>query len=398
MKRQDQAVFGQSRKPRVRLLSLSVGILSVSWALLLHAEAPAAPDLFQQAAPGYQYRFPHDHGSHNQFRTEWWYYTGHVHTSGGRRFGYQLTFFRRGIDHPAARTNPSRWAIKDLYCAHFAVSDIDGNRFVYREKISRAGLGKAGAEPGVLKVWVDRWKTETVPPAHDTQRLVAAGSDYAIQLTLRPLKPPVIHGRDGVSRKGQEPNQASHYISFTRLDTRGTLTVQGIPLHVTGETWMDHEFGSADLGENIVGWDWFSIQLKDGTEFMYYVLRNADGTPSPISSGTFVQPDGTSQYLAGQDFALTVEAQWMSPTSQATYPSRWTLSVPTKGLTLHLQPVLRNQELITRNSTQVTYWEGAVDVTGTRNGTTVSGHGYVELTGYAKKGEKSDVQEKRGEG
>ncbi|MGH7228322.1 MAG: lipocalin-like domain-containing protein, partial [Nitrospiraceae bacterium] len=218
---------------------------------------------FRLASPGYTYRFPHDHGSHDEFRTEWWYYTGHLSTDSGRRFGYQLTFFRRGLDQEQVRANPSRWAIRHLYLAHFALSDLDKRRFRYAEKASRAGLGKAGAEAGRLRVWIDRWLTEETSAQRDAHHLKASAEDFLIDLTLAPEKPPVVHGERGVSRKGDAPGQASHYYSLTRLGTTGALSIQGEPQAVTGLSWMDHEFGSADLAEDLVGWDWFSIQLDN---------------------------------------------------------------------------------------------------------------------------------------
>lgn len=364
--------------------------------LALVASAPAAnPEAgspgrasqpaFRPALAGYNYLFPRDHGSHDEFRTEWWYYTGHLSTASGRRFGYQLTFFRRGVDQASARSNPSRWAIRDLYLAHLALSDHDQARFRYAEKISRAGIGKAGAETGRLRVWIDRWSAEALPSVQDRQHLRASAEDFSLDLFVTPEKPPVIHGEGGVSRKGGALGQASHYYSLTRLATTGTVTVEGEPLAVSGTSWMDHEFGSGDLGPDQVGWDWFSIQLENRTELMFYRLRRADGATDQASSGTLVFPDGRSQHLLTSDVHIEALDHWTSGQSGARYPSRWHIEVPTAGLMLDLIPRLSNQELMTRRSTQVTYWEGAVEVTGKLREASIAGLGYVELTGYAER-------------
>lgn len=353
-------------------------------ALLALAAMPARSGVeteqFRPAAPGYVYQFPRDHGAHDEFRTEWWYYTGHLVAADGRRFGYQLTFFRRGVARRSVRENPSRWAVRHLYLAHFALSDIAGRRFRWAEKISRAGIGKAGAEAGRLHVWTDRWLTEDEAGRH---HLKAEAAGFAIDLLLTPGKPPVIHGTEGVSRKGAQPGQASHYYSLTRLETAGTVTVEGRTLPVTGSSWMDHEFGSADLGEDLVGWDWYSVQLDDRTELMFYRLRRKDGSADPASSGTVVWADGRSQHLAAGDVQVEALDTWTSPRSGARYPSRWRLSGPGLALSLELTPLLADQELVTSGSTQVTYWEGAVGVSGRAGGAAASGRGYVELTGYA---------------
>ncbi|MGH7255484.1 MAG: lipocalin-like domain-containing protein [Nitrospirales bacterium] len=339
---------------------------------------------FRQATPGYGYQFPLDHGTHDAYQTEWWYFTGHLTTESGRRFGYQVTFFRRGLDADTVRTNPSRWALHHLYLAHAALSDLQGDRFHFAEKLSRAGIGKAGADPGRLHVWIDRWSLEATAPDHRRHRLRVAADGFTLELILTAEKPPVIHGQDGISRKSAAGEQASHYYSITRLATEGTVEVQGQRHTVTGLSWMDHEFGSGDLGDGLVGWDWFSIQLDTQQDLMLYLLRHADGTPDPASSGTLVAPDGHPRHLRHDDVSVTVLGHWTSSASGTRYPSGWRLAVPSQDLTLDLHPLLDDQELITARSTQVTYWEGAVRVSGVQRGRTVTGQGYVELTGYAE--------------
>ncbi len=348
------------------------------------AFAAEVTDEFRLAAKGYVYRFPRDHGSHDEFRTEWWYYTGHLATATGRRFGYQLTFFRRGVPREQIKTFPSQWSISQLYLAHFAVTDLDGRRFRYAERLSRAGLGKAGADSDRLRVWIDRWSAD-MQPDPETHRLRATDPELALDLDLAPDKPPVVHGTGGISLKGPSEAQASHYYSFTRMGTAGKLRIGHESFDVTGTSWMDHEFGSADLGEDVVGWDWFSLQLANRTELMLYRLRRADGSADPVSSGTFIDKDGNAQHLPLKDFSLEPLSHWTSPTSKAVYPQRWRLTIPSRQLSLELVPLMAEQELTTTRSTQVTYWEGAIDVTGTAQEKPITGQGYMELTGYAER-------------
>ncbi|MGH7209130.1 MAG: lipocalin-like domain-containing protein [Nitrospiraceae bacterium] len=377
----------QAHAVRFGLLLCVFGLCAMPGPTLSEAGSPDARDQsgFRPAVAGYTYRFPHDHGAHDEFRTEWWYYTGHLSSENGRRFGYQLTFFRRGIEQARIRANPSRWAIRHLYLAHFALSDHGNARFRYAEKVSRAGLGKAGADTGRLRVWIDHWIVETSSPEDARQHLKASSKDFSIDLVVTPEKPPVVHGEGGISRKGSAPGQASHYYSLPRLATTGTLWVDGARLTVSGTSWMDHEFGSGDLGEAQVGWDWFSVQLDNRSELMFYRLRRTDGTSDAASSGTLILPDGRAQHLSVSELQIETLDQWSSHASGARYPSRWRIAVPSLGLSLSLVPLFPDQELITRRSTQVTYWEGAVRVSGMLRNAPVAGQGYVELTGYAER-------------
>jgi len=375
-----QRTFDRGRISRTTVIALCTGVFFGS---LLFAAEPTQE--FRLAAPGYQYAFPRDHGSHDDFRTEWWYYTGHLAATNGRQFGYQLTFFRRGVPRDRVKTLPSRWSITQLYLAHFAISDLSDEQFHYDERISRAGLGKAGAEPGRLHVWIDHWSAESPMTGPLTQQLRASNDSIGLELTLSPEKPLVVHGAGGVSRKGGAEGQASHYYSFTRLATTGALTLGTERFDVTGTTWMDHEFGSADLAEDLVGWDWFGIQLENGTDLMLYRLRRADGSTDPASSGTFVDRDGRTQHLTVKDFSMEPTAYWTSPKSTARYPQRWHIVIPSMPLSLDIIPQLAGQELVTSHSTQVTYWEGAIEVNGVAQGKTIKGQGYMELTGYVER-------------
>jgi predicted secreted hydrolase len=299
--------------------------------------------------------------------------------SGGRSFGYQLTFFRTGLRR--SRPGPSQWSVHTLYFAHFAITDESRKSFTFREKISRGALGQAGAKTDQLHVWVDDWSLVMAGKDH---LLEAHDPSMAIRLRLTPLKPPVVNGLDGVSQKAEGVGYASHYYSITRMKTSGELTLAGQTLDVVGTSWMDHEFGSNQLRDYQVGWDWFSLQLDNKRELMVYVIRHRDGSPDPYSSGTLTQPDGSARHLRLRDFEIHIRKTWESRKTGARYPAEWGIRVAPANLTLTVTPTVSDQELITRESTLVTYWEGSVRASGQFQGESVSGVGYVELTGYAQ--------------
>ena len=343
--------------------------------------APGAPVVgWRMALPGYRYRFPRDLASHPEFQTEWWYYTGHLE-GGGRRFGYQLTFFRVGLD-PARAASRSAWAPHSVYFAHAALTDESGRRYHADSRVMRPALGLAGADTARYRVWVDDW-SGGLDADGITHRLEAAAGDFALDLALTPDKPPVIQGEDGVSRKSAGLGRASHYVSFTRMTTSGRVALGRDTLSVTGSSWMDHEFGSNQLGPGQAGWDWFSVQLDDGRELMLYRLRLANGHDEPMSSGTLVERDGRSRHLRLADFHITGDGAWKSPRSGAVYPARWRLEVPGAGIDLSLEPTVSDQEMDSPPPIAVSYWEGSVTARGTSGGRAVRGRGYVELTGYA---------------
>jgi predicted secreted hydrolase len=336
---------------------------------------------YQQALPGYQYEFPRDHFDHPDYKTEWWYYTGNLKSADGHRFGFELTFFRQGVDR--AHASQSDWDIRDLYLAHLALSDIDGRRFYHTERLNRAGPGIAGVSLESQKVWNGNWQVQW---ENGEQHLRARAGNFALDLALRPAKPPVIHGRNGVSQKSVGAGNASHYISFTRLATTGNVQLAGKSYNVGGSSWMDHEFFSAGLAADEVGWDWLSLQLEDNTELMLYRLRHADGSVDPFSSGTYVDAAGKSTYLGKADFAMTPAGDtYISPVTKAVYPTSWDVDVPSLGLDLHITTPLAAQELTSANHGGVSYWEGAIKITGTRRGSTLTGAGYLEMTGYAER-------------
>lgn len=342
--------------------------------------APRTPEGYRLAVPPYRFEFPRDHASHPSFRTEWWYYTGHL-DAGDAAYGFELTFFRVGIDPALARTG-SQWSLHTLYFAHFALTDIGRGRFLFDEALARPALGIAGADSTRLHVWIDAWSV-TLAGDGRTHRLRAAAETFAIDLALAPSKPPVVHGAGGVSQKAAGVGQASHYYSLTRLEGGGTLTLEGRTSPVEGLAWMDHEFGSNQLAEHQVGWDWFSLQLDDGRDLMLYRMRLEDGGADPHSSGTLVERDGRARHLPSGAFTIEATGAWTSPKTGGVYPALWRVRVPGEGLDLIVEPVLADQELVTGGAAGVSYWEGAVRVNGASPGAAVTGHGYVELTGYA---------------
>lgn len=334
---------------------------------------------YRLAVPPYAFRFPRDHASHPEYQTEWWYYTGHLY-SGQRKFGYELTFFQVGLD-PRRKTSRSAWALHTLYFAHLTLTDENGNRFRFRESVSRPALGMAGARTDRYRVWIHDWSAGLSPDGQ-THHLEAAADDFKIRLDLSSRKPPVLHGKGGVSQKATGLGRASHYYSLTRLETRGTLTLGREQLPVTGLSWMDHEFGSNQLTPEQAGWDWFSIQLDNNRELMLYVMRLKNGGVEPLSSGTLVREDGTWKHLPLSAYEVRSLRTWKSPKTGGVYPAAWTVRVPGEGIDLRLTPAIPDQELATEGSAGVTYWEGSVRVEGMDRGKPVRGVAYVELTGY----------------
>ena len=334
---------------------------------------------WRMALPGWQYGFPRDHHLHPDFKTEWWYFTGRLADKNGGIFGYQLTFFRQGLRLPGARAGTtSRFVVDDLKFAHFAISDVRGQQFHFQQKVSRGAFGEAGFGETNRLAWIDDWSLELSPDGAFALRASDDGTN--VQLHLESTKPFAIHGENGVSQKADGEGRASHYFSATRLATNGTLAVGGKSFSVRGESWLDREWGSNQLTPNQVGWNWFSLQLDDGTELMLYQMRTRDGGLDPNSSGTFIGRDGATQHLQRDDYQLTPTKFWTSKATGGHYPIGWRLAVPKLHLQLDISTPLEAQELVLH---PVAYWEGLIDVQGTRDSAKLHGHGYMELTGYA---------------
>ena len=326
---------------------------------------------FAKATEIMPFTFPADHGPHNEFRAEWWYYTGNLADTEGNRYGYQFTIFRRAIV-PEAPQRESEWANNQIYFTHFTVTDVTGQTFDFHERYSRANPGLAGAQGlPFFRVWLDNFEAKEVDPGR--MQLTAQTGEVAIDLTLAQAKPAALQGDRGLSAKSDEPGNASYYYSLTNMPTQGTITTPRGTFAVTGNSWMDREWSTSDLDEGAVGWDWFSLQLDDEREVTFYYIRREDGSAEPVSAGLIINPDGSTEPIALADISITNLATWTSPESGATYPAEWQLTIPSQGIDLHITPLINNQEL----NVSFVYWEGAVRVEGTQRG-----YGYVELTGY----------------
>lgn len=334
---------------------------------------------WRNAEPGWHYEFPRDHRVHREFKTEWWYFTGNLFDSEGRRFGYELTFFRQGIQ-PAAERDPkaSRFIVDDLKFAHFAITDVSDRKFQFDQKTSRGAFGEAGFDEGDRVAWIENWTLTT--SGNDDFDLAAKTNFGGLRLHLHGAKPPVIHGENGVSVKAAEGSSASHYYSIPRFETSGEIILNGKSNAVRGETWFDHEWSSSALGKNEVGWDWLCLQWDDRSELMLYRMRLANGGVEPSSSGTWIAPDGTATHLRASDFQMTPTAFWKSKADSAHYPIGWRIVLPAQHAEFTVRAALDDQEL---KLGAITYWEGAVDATGTRDGKPINARGYLELTGYA---------------
>jgi predicted secreted hydrolase len=336
-------------------------------------------DGFARATRPRSFEFPRDHGPHPAFKTEWWYYTGNLHNSAGRRFGYQLTFFRNALQ-PEPLSRQSAWAGNQIYLAHFALSDPQNDNFYYSERFSRDGLGLAGATAEPFHVWLEDWSARGTGDASFPMGLRADSGEVAIALQLDSSKPFVLQGQQGLSQKSQEPGNASYYYSLTRMPTSGEIRIAGNSYQVSGSSWLDREWSTSALGPDQVGWDWFSLQFDDNTELMYYQLRLKTGQPDPLSSGVLVAENGDTTALSAAGVRIDVIEDWISPHSGGRYPARWRLQVAAAELDLEIIPLMADQEL----QTSIRYWEGAVFVQGSRGQQPLQGYGYVELTGYDK--------------
>ena len=354
---------------------------------------------FARATEVRPFVLPRDHGPHFEYQTEWWYYTGNLTATDGRRFGFQLTFFRRGLSPGPPPEGPGL-ASNQVYFAHFAITDVDAGRHAAAERFSRGAGGLAGATGQPFGVWLEDWRVSSSGDG-SAVRLVARdlASGLSLDLELVAKKPLVAHGDRGLSPKSDEPGNASYYLGYTRLSARGRIGTADVADGsraggegaVSGDAWFDHEWSTSALGAGTVGWDWFSLQLDDGREVMFFQLRREGGGIEPVSGGTLVERDGRTRRLAHDDVRIQVLRHWRSPDTGTTYPCRWRMVVPAEGLDLLIEPWLDAQEM----RTSFLYWEGAVRVSGAAAAgpdpggrgrparPPAAGQGYVELTGYA---------------
>jgi predicted secreted hydrolase len=381
-------------------------------------EAPRTPELslvetlggldtmgYARAVEARDFRFPDDHGPHEEFRTEWWYVTGNLTADDGRYFGFQFTVFRNALAPMAtARTgpsptgpsptgssadhaSPSRWATHQAYMGHFALTDVEGDAFHVAELVARGTPFVAGATASPFAVWIEDWRLSAEDSggvATFPMRLVAGADDASLDLTLEAGKPVVLQGDRGLSRKGSAAGNASYYYSHTRMPAGGKLVLGLDTLSVTGFAWLDREWSTSALDEGLVGWDWFALQLDDGWDMIVYQLRREDGSAAPASEGALIDGAGYRLPLTwGRDVIVEPAGTWISPLDGTVYPAGWRVRLPGRGWDLNVRPVISDQEL----RLAFRYWEGSVSIEGTGDGgRPVHGRGYVELTGYARPG------------
>ncbi|MCA1580907.1 MAG: carotenoid 1,2-hydratase [Acidobacteria bacterium] len=327
--------------------------------VLVFALATPAP-----APPPGPLAFPRDHGSHPSAAIEWWYYTGNLADAAGHAYGFQLTFFRVG----------------DFALAHGAWTDGARKTFDFREKAHLTLPGIAEFAEGRLEVSNEDWSASERAGIH---RLRLRWENRTLDLDLTASKPPVLQGEKGLSRKGPGEGEYSHYVSISRLSAAGALVENGRRTPLSGAAWFDHEWGPGALPQGAAGWDWFALQLDDGSELMLYRIRTKEGRATPFSSGVFVPPTGPTVPLRFDEVRFRSTREWRSPRSGGVYPAAWEVAIPRLALELTVQPLVADQELVTGRSTGVTYWEGACRAAGRRGGRPVSARGYAELTGYA---------------
>lgn len=334
---------------------------------------------------------PRDLFAHRDAQTEWWYYTGHAETSSGKRFGFELVFFKRRTDLDKFGFVPLRLLGNPIYFAHFAITDYQNKKFSYSHRKSSNGwLDKpASASEKHFHLRLGDWSLRESNGNHVLRASI--NEDVTFEATLSPKKKMILNGKnkDGVSYK--DKNEASRYFAYTRMEVEGDITLNGETEHFTGSAWMDREFGTWTATENQKGWDWFSIQIDDETELMCYQLRSSTNSISPYSSGVFVETNGEYTPLSNDDFSIKPTGYWKSPRTKATYPSGWKIKVEKFDLDLKISPVIEDQELDTRGTTMIVYWEGACEVKGTSGEKEVLGNAYVELVGYDRSHESPNL-------
>jgi predicted secreted hydrolase len=332
---------------------------------------------FERAETAREFEFPRDHGMHSKFATEWWYFTGNLNTAAGRHFGFELTFFRYALSATSIQ-RPSAWGSNQVWLAHFTLTDTHNERFLSAERMGRGALGIADAQMDQLSVHVRDWSARSTAGS-ETIELAANSAATSISLRLTDPAPVALHGEDGLDRKGAEAGNASYYYSVPRMTAAGTIRLSsGESLNVTGTAWLDREWGTSSLDDGVDGWDWFGLQLDDGTNLMLYRLRNADGSMNELSTGTVMYPDGRTGRLEPDAVRYEIVNRWTSPSSGVTYPIEWRVSIPGLNLDLGVKARIENQEF----NLGLRYWEGAVAVSGIAQDRTVSGVGYLELAGY----------------
>jgi predicted secreted hydrolase len=319
-------------------------------------------------------RFPHDHGSHPRFRTEWWYLTGWLRATDGSERGMQITFFRNrpGI----AEDVPGTFAPRQLLFAHAALADPANGRLLHDQRSARAGQGLADAREGGTDVAIDDWSLKQTANGYAAE---IPAREFGYSLAFEAREPLLVNGEHGVSRKGPEARQASYYYSRPHLEVVGTIAEGGRRIGVRGEAWLDHEWSSEYLAPGAVGWDWVGVNLDGGAALMAFRIRDGNGAKF-WAGGSYRGPDRRVRALAPGEVDFAPLRRWRSPRTRIEYPVA--MRVRAGELTLDLRPLMDDQELDARASTGTIYWEGAVRAID--SGGRQAGLGYLELTGYGK--------------
>jgi len=334
---------------------------------------------YERALKPIKFQFPRDYFLHPGFRTEWWYFTGNLSDSAGRRYGFQFTIFRNSI-HPR-KDSLTGWESGDIYMLHLGITDVFSGKFYSFEKFSRSGAGLAGFDSLNNSIFLENnfMRVDQISSTGlgDRLSIYSALGDKSLSLSFISQKPFIPQGENGLSQKSSTPGNASYYFSLTRLSATGTLKIGGNAITVTGSAWMDREWSTSALAPDQTGWDWFALQLDNRTELMFYLLRKTNGTYDPASSGALIAPDGSKLPLDNSDCVIKVLDTYRAA-SGAVYPSKWELKVLSRDLNLIISPLIPNQE----HRTSILYWEGAVAAEGTSQGKSISALGYAELTGY----------------
>jgi predicted secreted hydrolase len=329
---------------------------------------------FARADKKIEFLFPKDHYAHNDFKAEWWYFTGNLEDNTGRSFGYQFTIFRNAVIPSDLLTSiRSAWHGNQFYLGHLAISDISNKKFYSFELLERDAIGLAGISEKPFKLWVNNWSMESVFDDIFPMKLKAMENGVGIELTVNPIKEIVLQGDEGLSQKSLESGNSSYYYSIPRLETSGLIKIIDEEFQVHGHSWMDREWSTSALSSEQEGWDWFSLQLSNNTELMYYQLRNKDGTVSETSRASFIKEDSSKIDLLREEVMLEVLDYLQHKDSR--YPIKWLMRVPSLNLDLLIEPLMKNQV----HEFYIPYWEGAVKVS-SHNG--LKGKGYAELTGY----------------
>ena len=317
-------------------------------------------------------------------QTEWWYYTGHCKTETGREFGFELVFFKRRTDLDRLGIFPMTALANPMYFAHFAISDIDAQTFRYEHirSFNKPFDVPVSMSETACDVRLGDWSLREIAGKHILHGTFEDG--FVFDAVLESDKPIVLNGNGGITQK---KDGASKHFSYTRMNVTGQTSVDGKTETFTGSAWMDREFGIWGQGN----WDWFSIQFDDETELMIYQFSGDAEEFKDSSTGTFVNRDGSCEYLARKDYEIDVLSTWTSEKTGAEYPSRWHVRVESLGIDIEIEPLIADQELDTRGSTMIVYWEGACKVNGTKGESVVTGRAFVELVGYDRSHESAGL-------